>query len=276
MGTVDISFKGTIQETMLGPLWARAKYSQLYPELLNDQKAIEIIKNIDYNFYKIQEYLGEWRALGLLVRAKNFDKGLIKFIKKKPYATVVNIGAGLDTSFFRIDNSKIKWYDLDLPDAITYRRKFLSESPRNKFISNSAFDYSWFEDIDYSQEKGIFFILGGFIYYYTKEKISSLFRVMANHFPGGELIFDCISKIAVKIGNRKAKKSGIEESLWHLGIGNPEKEITSWSNKFQVIDWFTIWKRTSINPKWSKKTRKMIKISKWLKISKIVQLKLLK
>jgi len=38
----ETSFNGKIEETMLGPLWARAKYSQLYPEFLNDQKAIEV------------------------------------------------------------------------------------------------------------------------------------------------------------------------------------------------------------------------------------------
>ncbi|NVM37388.1 MAG: hypothetical protein HWN81_17465, partial [Candidatus Lokiarchaeota archaeon] len=77
MSQDSIPFEGTVQETMLGPLWARAKYSQISPELLDDQKAIEIIKNIDYDFSKIQEYLGEWRGLGLLVRAKSFDEALI-------------------------------------------------------------------------------------------------------------------------------------------------------------------------------------------------------
>lgn len=51
-----------------GPLWARAKYSQLYPELLNDLKAIDIIKKVDYDFSKIEDYLGEWRGLGLMVK----------------------------------------------------------------------------------------------------------------------------------------------------------------------------------------------------------------
>lgn len=47
MAQDDISFKGTVQETMLGPLWARAKYSQVYPDILNDKKSSEIIKKID-------------------------------------------------------------------------------------------------------------------------------------------------------------------------------------------------------------------------------------
>ena len=124
-------FDEKIQETMLGPLWARAKYSKLYPDLLNDIKAIEIIENLDYDFSEIQKYLGEWRGLGLMARAKNFDTTLKRYIEIHPLATVVNIGAGLDTSFFRLDNGKIKWYDLDLPQAIEFRKTVLSESTRN-------------------------------------------------------------------------------------------------------------------------------------------------
>ena len=38
-------FDEKVAETMLGPIWARAKYSQLHPNLLNDLKAVEIIKH---------------------------------------------------------------------------------------------------------------------------------------------------------------------------------------------------------------------------------------
>lgn len=275
MAENDISFSGTVQETMLGPLWARAKYSQLYPEVLNDVKAIEIIKDIKYDFTKIEEYLEDWRGLGLLIRAKGFDDALKKYITKHPNATVVNVGAGLDTTFYRVDNGKIKWYDMDLPDAITFRKNFLPESSRNTYISKSALDVSWFEDIDFNPEKGIFFMVAGFIYYFKEEDISSLFEAMANRFPGGKLVFDCVSKMAVKIANRRAKKTGAKGPFWQLAIGNPMKQISKWSKKIQVIDWFTMWSRTERNPNWNKKTLRMISITERLKTSKIVYVKFL-
>ena len=276
MSRDSIPFEGTIQETMLGPLWARAKYSQIYPELLDDQEAIEINKNINYDFSKVQEYLGEWRGLGLLVRAKSFDEALIQYIEKYPNATVVNIGSGLDTTFYRVDNGTIKWFDLDLPDAIEYRKKYLNESIRNKYVSKSALDYGWFNEVEYSQENGVFFIAGGFIYYFNEEEISSVFNAMAEKFPDGELVFDCISKLAVKVGNRRAKKYFSKDPVWHLAIGNPVKQISQWSNNIKVIDWFTIWARTQINANWSEKTLKMIRRTERLKTAKIVKLRFIK
>ncbi|MHA1932046.1 MAG: class I SAM-dependent methyltransferase [Promethearchaeota archaeon] len=281
----SLPFEGTVQETMLGPLWARATFSKLYPELLNDQKASEIIQKVNYDFSPIQLYLEQWRGLGLLARARNFDDAVQNYIMKHPNSTVVNIGAGLDTTFYRVDNEKIRWYDLDLPDVIEFRKKFLFESERNKFIANSAFDLSWFDQIEYTKEDGIFFIVGGFVYYFTEADISSLFDAIARKFSLGELIFDCISKIAMKVANKRAKKAGLYPKhyfslfhsqlmdFWQFSVGNPTKQVSNWSEKIQIIDWFTMWKKLPINPDWSKKTLRMIKISERLKTAKIVHIK---
>jgi len=275
--TLKLNLKnGTIETTMLGPLWARATYSEKYPDLLNDPKASQIIKKLDYDFSEVQEFLDEWRGLGLLVRARSFDNALKKYMEKNPNTTVVNIGAGLDTTFYRVDNGKIKWYDLDLPDAIEFRKQFIPESPRSKYIAKSVLDYSWFDDVEFHADKGIFFIAGGFIYYFKEEEISTLFRAMAERFPGGEIIFDAISKLAKRIMNRRVRKAGAESKPFFFSVGNPMKKFPKWSNKIEVFDWFTIWARASRNPNWSKKTIKMINIAERFKTAKIVQVRFLK
>jgi len=275
--TLKLNLKnGTIETTMLGPLWARATYSERYPDLLNDPKASQIIKKLDYNFSEVQELLDEWRGLGLLVRARSFDNALKKYMEKNPNTTVVNIGAGLDTTFYRVDNGKIKWYDLDLPDAIEFRKQFIPESPRNKYIARSVLDYSWFDDVEFHADKGIFFIAGGFIYYFKEEEISTLFRAMAERFRGGEIIFDAISKLAKIIMNRRVRKAGAESKPFCFSVGNPMKKFPKWPNKIEVVDWFTIWARAPRNPNWSKKTIKMINIAERFKTAKIVQVRFLK
>ncbi|MBD3193216.1 MAG: class I SAM-dependent methyltransferase [Candidatus Heimdallarchaeota archaeon] len=261
-----------IEETMLGPLWARAKYSEKYPELLNDQKAIKIIKDIDYNFEQMEQILGEWRAVGLMIRARRFDEALKAYMKAFPETAVVNIGAGLDTTFFRVDNSHIKMYNLDLPNVISYREKLIEETERNYNIAGSVFDYEWMEKIEFSKERGIFFIAGGFIYYFKEEKIANLVRTLAERFPGGEIIFDSVSSLAVKIVNKRAEKSGTD-LRFELAMNKPEKIIPKWSEKIDIIDNFVIGKRTSTNKNWAFKTKIMNKVSTWLKTAHIIHLK---
>src|SRR5664280_281176 len=103
-------------------------------------------------------------------RAYHIDSIIIKIIADFPDATIVNIGAGLDTTFQRIDNGKIFWYDLDLQDTIELRRKLIPESERNRFISKSVLDFTWCKDIEVIRSK-VIFIAAGVLCYFDKESV---------------------------------------------------------------------------------------------------------
>jgi O-methyltransferase involved in polyketide biosynthesis len=263
-----------IEETMLGPLWARATYSQKYPELLEDQKAIEIMERVDYDFSQIREYLGEWRAVGLMIRAKRFDEAAKKYIGKHPFTTIINIGAGLDTTFSRIDNGKIKMYNLDLPGAIEFRNSLIPNSERNKNIATSAFNYKWIQKIDYKMKKGIFFIAGGFIYYFNEKKVSKLIAKLADQFPGGEIVFDTVSSLAMKIVNKRAEKAE-SELRFQMAMNNPYEVIPQWSEKLEIKECFVLGDHVSTRKNWKLKTKIMNKITNWLKTARIIQLRFL-
>ncbi|MBD3194918.1 MAG: class I SAM-dependent methyltransferase [Candidatus Lokiarchaeota archaeon] len=261
-----------LEETMLGPLWARAMYAKKYPDLLNDPKAIEIIESVNYDFSEMEQILGEWRAIGLMIRARSFDNAARDYIKKYPSATIINIGAGLDTTFFRIDNGKIKMYNIDLPDVIDYRENLLPSTDRNKNIAKSAFDYDWITKIDYTEDNGIFIIAGGFVYYFNEEKISNFLSTLADDFTEGEIIFDAISSLALNKMNKKSEKAGSDLRL-KLAIDDPFETIPKWSEKLKIKDCFVIGDRTSLNKDWKFKTKIMNKVSNWLKTARIINLK---
>ncbi|TXT59175.1 MAG: hypothetical protein BAJALOKI2v1_240003 [Promethearchaeota archaeon] len=261
-----------ISETMLGPLWARATYSKEFPDLLKDEKAIEIIEKLDYDFSAMAEALGEWRAIGLMIRARKFDDAAKAYIEKYPSATIVNIGAGLDTTFSRIDNGTIQMYNLDVPEVIQYRKKLIPEMDRNHNLSESVFNYTWMDKIEFSKENGIFFIAGGFIYYFNEEKIAELMKTLATHFPGGEIIFDAVSNLAKKVVNKKAEKFD-SELRFEFAINDPHEIIPKWSEKIDIKDNFVLGKRTSINKKWKLKTKIMNKFTQWIKTARVIHLK---
>ena len=56
---------------------------------------------------------------------------------------VINLGAGFDDRFSRVDNGKILWFDLDLPDVITARKKAFPEKERVRMIAGNRLDPSW-------------------------------------------------------------------------------------------------------------------------------------
>ena len=50
---------------------------------------------------------------------------------------MVHIGCGLDSRFERVDNGRVEWYDLDLPDVIEQRRKFMGDEGKHYHLLGS-------------------------------------------------------------------------------------------------------------------------------------------
>lgn len=263
-----------IKDTLYGPLWARGVYSQIFPEILKDPLAVKIFEKIDikFNMDEIFKERTEFQALWWLVRAKNLDDLIKSFIKNNPKATIVNIGAGLDTAFFRVDNNEMIWYDLDLPSVIKFRKKFIPKSSRNKTVSKSIFDYSWFEDIEFIEDKGILFVAGGFFIFFEKEKVINLINSLANQFHGGHLIFDLASTYQLKDANRRHKNWG-SKITYSFGLNDPTNEIPRLCNNITILDCFTPFSRIPLNSNWSFTTKKLIDIIEKTNFGYIIHLK---
>ncbi len=86
---------------------------------IKDPKAVEIIKALNIDTDQYDKFMSHE---GVVARTIMLDRQLKGIIKKAPDTVVVNVGAGFDNRFPRVDNGRIYWFDLDLPDAIAARR----------------------------------------------------------------------------------------------------------------------------------------------------------
>lgn len=204
---------GSVQETLLLPLWGRAVETKKRKPLLIDNQAVSIIDNLLYDFSTIANNVSNLSQASWIARSIYFDEEIRRFISVHPDATIVNVGCGLDTTFSRVDNGQIEWLDLDLPDSIDLRKKYLSESGRNRFISKSVLDSSWFESVQ--GDKNIMLLIAGVLYYFDEEEVKILFDHFHKFIPGVEIIFDYSSKKGVEIANKKViDKSGMDQSAY--------------------------------------------------------------
>lgn len=229
--TLDLQ---SVQGTMLLPLWGRARYSAKYSEILEDKAAAEIVNNLPFDFSKIEKSFGEFSGICYLIRARKLEDTVRHFIKDHPRATIVNIGAGLDTGFSRVDNGSIHWYNLDLPDSIAFRKTLLPDTERNTSIAKSFFDTSWFDDIVFQPEDGILFLSGGVFYYFEEEQIKQIVTAIAQRFPGAAVCFDAESKSAVEKSNQMVKKTGNKGAPMIFYVNNAE-QIQSWSSLVEKV-----------------------------------------
>jgi O-methyltransferase involved in polyketide biosynthesis len=228
---------GAVQETLLIPLWARAKEALKNDPIVYDPYARDIVTRIDYDFSKI-EAGQEDHQIVWAIRAYNFDVVVKKFLTQNSNAIVVNIGAGLDTSFQRVDNGSVLWVNIDLPDVDTLRQKLIPDSGRETTIAKSVFDFTWIDDIaQQTSGRSIMFISAGVLCYFEETEVETLFRKLANIYPLAHVVFDAMSRFTVWGSNRAIlKKSGIDSSAllkWHL---NRAIDLQKWLGTIKVIE----------------------------------------
>ena len=113
---------GGVAETMLQTLYARAKESKKPNHKIYDAKAIEIVEQMDYDFSAADK--DAVMSGGVVARTIVLDRMVKDYIAKHPETTVVNIACGMDTRFYRVDNGKVSWYNIDLPATMDVREKF--------------------------------------------------------------------------------------------------------------------------------------------------------
>ena len=131
---------GDVQTTALIPLAVKANETMRKNARIKDSKAVEIIKALNIDTSQYDKFMSHE---GVIARTIMLDRQLKGIIKKAPDTVVINVGAGFDDRFSRMDNGRILWFDLDLPDAIAARRKAFPDRERVTMIAGSALDDDW-------------------------------------------------------------------------------------------------------------------------------------
>lgn len=262
---------GNVQKTLLLPLWGRAHETQKTHPLLVDKAALAIIEHLSYDFTAIAENTHELTQLAWIMRSLLIDRTVCQLLAATPNAVVVNVGCGLDTTFERVDNGLVVWYDLDLPDVIALRRQFIYENPRRKFITASFLEPGWLDTIQPSAR--MLFIAAGVFYYFEEHEVRDFLVRLADRFNGSECIFDVCSPFGVKVANQRVIQSaGLDEkSFLKWGLTSPAL-LSRWDRRLQVLStYFYFWQNAIPLPL---RSRLLGYISDFYRIQYLVHLRL--
>lgn len=129
-------YLGDVQETALIPLAIRANETERKMARIHDDKAVEIIRELDVDTEKLNRFFSHE---GVIARTILFDETVKKLLRKYLDAVCINIGCGLDDRFSRVDNGKIRWFNVDLSDSIEMRKKFFYETEREHMLAANFF-----------------------------------------------------------------------------------------------------------------------------------------
>ncbi len=236
--TIEEDLRG-VMETLLITLHMRALESQRPDALIRDERAEELVRKIGddglYDFGRMQSlHLSEENRLVIILRNREVDRCARDFLARHPQAVVVHVGCGLDTRFERVDNGRVEWYDLDLPEVIELRRKLIGgEGERQHLLSCSVLDDEWLDRVSVHGAQPFLFLAEGVFMYFTGTQVRRLVLTLRDRFPGAELVFDAYSPIHVVRHNLQYLVSKIRfPTRWGLWHG---QEMEAWGDGIRLL-----------------------------------------
>jgi O-methyltransferase involved in polyketide biosynthesis len=219
------------QETLLIPLYAKAQPGN---PVFYDPKAAEILKLVDYDFSQLN--VPSKTVILVCQRAKKIDTVTGNFLNEFPDGVVLHLGCGLDGRFWRVDNGKVEWYDLDMQPVIELRQKFYPRCERYHTIASSVTDLEWMAEVTETDRPALV-IAEGLLMYLSEADVRRLVLRLQENFSGCRLIADVFSRMTARSATQhpSLKQTGAAIG-W--GIDDPQ-EIEAWSPGIHLIEeWF--------------------------------------
>ncbi|MCR5775729.1 MAG: class I SAM-dependent methyltransferase, partial [Lachnospiraceae bacterium] len=133
---------------------------------------------------------------GVIARTIMYRDELKRLIKKYPEALCVNLGCGFDDKFSQVDNGRLTWYDVDLPDQIEVRRKVYEDRERCTMLPGSALDGEWTKELP--QKDMNIIVMEGVLEYFSKEQVKTCLNMLCDSFPHGYLLAELHSPLMEK------------------------------------------------------------------------------
>jgi len=208
---------GGVSETLLWTLWQRALEARRPDCLIADPLAVELIDRIEYPFAeRFGDSFGQLQAL----RTKCFDREVRRFLQRHPAGTVVALGEGLETQFWRVDNGAVRWVGVDLPEVEELRARLLPADERVTSRAESVLDLGWLEEL----AGGPTLVTAqGLLMYLRREDVDLIVARLIEASAGGDFVFDAMPPWLVERSRAgKLARQGYEPPPWHWALDAAE------------------------------------------------------
>ncbi|WP_286147843.1 class I SAM-dependent methyltransferase [Neopoerus faecalis] len=208
-----------VPETMLQTVYARAKESSGRGAIHN-AKAEELIEKLDYDF-SLADKDTAMRG-GVIARTIVLDQLTKAWLGAHPGAVVVNIACGLDTRCYRMAGYA-HWHNLDLPETMAVREKFLPESGAISQIAMSAMD-DWGGKIS-EQNVPVLIVIEGLTMYLNAKDVQQIFKVISSRFSKATVFVETMNPMIVKRFKERSIEGSHAKFTWGIKNGKALAEL---------------------------------------------------
>ncbi|TDB84734.1 class I SAM-dependent methyltransferase [Actinomadura sp. KC216] len=207
-----------VAETTLATLYGKALASRSADPVLVDRQAQDAVGRLDYDFSRLG--VSRSTALGIALRSSYLDRWTREALSHHPDATVLHLGCGLDGRSQRVEPPPaVHWYDIDYPEVIELRRRLYPGRPGYHTVGGSVTEPQWLAHLP-ADRPGVV-VAEGLVQYLTEAEVVSLLAAIVDRFPGGVIIFDAWSSLAMRLSRRRKVFRATGTGVGGWGIDDP-------------------------------------------------------
>lgn len=238
MSTQKITIeKGTVQETLMIPLYGRKICNEVFADLYHDPYADELIDKLDYDFSAMEKQKNsvfyQFGALEAAMRQLDVKWEIDDYLKEHPKASIVNMGCGLDQTGKAYADGTRKIYNVDFPDTIAAREGLIACDSNEFNIATDINDLEWTKQID--AQNGVILFAAGVMHYFKKEQVNAIVRHFAEVFKGGRFIFDAVGKFGRDVAMKKTLQTlGMKDVSGYFCVSDPGKDLADFPKSVRI------------------------------------------
>ncbi|UTM57442.1 class I SAM-dependent methyltransferase [Photobacterium sp. CCB-ST2H9] len=218
-----------IPAALLQPLWLRSRESLVDNGLIYDPLAAAACQQChlapDCLTGNVDRHQLLHATLTLLV-----DQRVHHFLRRFPNGHVINVGAGLDTRFYRLDNGRCRWLELDCDENLLWRQRLFHRSERYRMRSGSVTDLSWLSQLPTSFSSPVMLVCDQALLQATETEVARFVQRMGCHFNQLEL---CLVLAGDRCDSTLGQSLGTQ--TYAHGFDDPTAQLLQWLPWAEVI-----------------------------------------
>jgi len=157
-----------------------------------------------------------------------------RYLSKNAKTVVINIASGMDTRCYRMKGKYLRWYNVDLPETMEIREKFLAENGPIYQIAKSAMDASYTDEIVCDGEN-VLVVIEGLSMYLQEKDVLQMFSIIEKTFPKVTVMIETMSPFVVRHIKEKSIEGSNAKFTWGVKNGKLlQKLVPAFSYKEEV------------------------------------------
>jgi O-methyltransferase involved in polyketide biosynthesis len=211
-----------VPDHLLQPMWLRSRESMIDNGLVYDPIAANACRHCQLSTECLSGDVDQKQLLNATI-TKICDERVNAFIEDNPNAWVLNIGAGLDTRFYRLDNGLCHWIELDTSENLLWREKLFHKSERYRSIAGSVENCSWLNNLAIPQNAAVLVVCEHALLTKAESDIAHFIQMLSR-------CFNHCQACVVVAGDKASTTLGKRLGSYHYshGFNKPVDKFLQW------------------------------------------------